>query len=74
MLEFCRGGAADGLVCDCEEYSPLDDPEEPLSCAECNHGQSKHPKKNDQPSGKTSILKLFQGVMGKKGITSLEQA
>jgi hypothetical protein len=74
MSEFCRGVTADGQ-CDCEEFSPSEDPDKPLICGECAHGRSKHPKKIDEPqaTGKSSVLKLFQGVTGKKG-TSFEHA
>ncbi|KAF8957598.1 hypothetical protein BDZ97DRAFT_1618612, partial [Flammula alnicola] len=43
---FCRGKLEDGTSCDCEEFSePIQtNPNQPLRCAECLHGKSKHPK------------------------------
>jgi hypothetical protein len=75
MSSFCRAVTASGDICDCEEYSPSEDPAKPLACAECTHGRSKHPKKLDESTGKNSVLKLFQGVTGKKGSSvTVEQA
>lgn len=46
MEPFCRGIRSSGHLCDCEEFSEPahQPPDQPLRCAECLHGKSKHPK------------------------------
>ncbi|KAK7027723.1 hypothetical protein R3P38DRAFT_3190809 [Favolaschia claudopus] len=38
---MCRA-VVDGTACTCERYSPPIDPEAPLMCRECGHGESRH--------------------------------
>jgi len=65
FMSTCRG-RTDGEECDCEEYSPPDNPEKGLRCAECNHGRSKHPKSQAHApisgGGKSSVLSIFRGI------------
>ncbi|KAF8952075.1 hypothetical protein BDZ97DRAFT_1682545 [Flammula alnicola] len=54
---FCRGKQDNREDCDCEEFSnPIQpSPDQPLRCAECLHGRSKHPKQaQSQPVSKST--------------------
>jgi hypothetical protein len=66
MVGYCRAQNKDGDNCDCEEFTPSDD--KPLSCAECTHGRSRHPKEEDDLSGKDSVLKVFKDIRSKNAI------
>jgi hypothetical protein len=73
MSQFCRGKMKSGDPCDCEEYSPPDnpDPSKAVLCQECLHGKSKHPRDNTsirtpaEPENiKKSVLELFTAKAG----------
>lgn len=58
MDHYCRGPD-----CDCEEYTPPEDPTAFCKCQECGHGKSKHPKPDTAiatpAESKKSVLELF---------------
>jgi hypothetical protein len=66
---YCRGKKDSGEPCDCEEYSPPDNPDisKPVVCLECCHGRSKHPKPGDviAVSNKQGILDIFNAAREK---------
>ena len=68
MSDLCRGGKLGEATCDCEEFSPS---ENPKRCMECDHGESKHgpPQSQNLPPpvptpASTSLTDIFGNLSG----------